>query len=287
LFLKCDGARMKIAENLYLVGSEQFGISHPLDCNCYLLDSGQTRTLIDTGLGPGVEDILQNIRNLGFAPESIRHIVITHSHIGHWGGANKLRERTGAVVWAPAGAEKAMQDVDSDRAIRVNFEFGRYPTGFVARPCRPDKPFSDADRIALDGVCLRAIRTGGHTPDSTCLLFENREWRGLFTGDVVFYGGRLGLTNLEGCSLAEYRRNIHKIADLRTDALFPGHGVFVLRRGEKHIQRAAHKLADLLMPPTFFEENELIWDREYLSMFNADTRSAAGKGTRETVDADR
>jgi glyoxylase-like metal-dependent hydrolase (beta-lactamase superfamily II) len=276
---------MKIAERLYLVGSEQFGISHPLDCNCYLLDSGQTRTLLDTGLGLGVEDILQNIRNLGFAPESIHHIVITHSHIGHWGGANELRERTGAVVWAPAGAEKAMQDVNSDRAVRLNFEFGRYPAGFVAHPCRPDKLFSDTEKIALDGISLRAIRTGGHTPDSTCLLFENTEWRGLFTGDVLFYGGRLGLTNLEGCSLDEYRRNIHKIANLRTDALFPGHGVFVLRRGEKHIQRAVHKLADLLMPPTFFEENELIWDREYLSMFNADM--TGGMSTRETVDADR
>ena len=278
---------MKIADRLYLVGSEQFGISHPLDCNCYLLDSGQTRTLIDTGLGLGVEDILQNIRNLGFAPESIRHIVITHSHIGHWGGANELRKRTGALVWAPAGAEKAMQDVDGDRAIRINFEFGRYPVGFVARSCRPDKLFSDADQIVLDGIRLRTIRTGGHTPDSTCLLFENGEWRGLFTGDVLFYGGRLGLTNLEGCSLDEYRRNIHKISDLGTDALFPGHGVFVLRRGDKHIQRAVHKLADLVMPPTFFEENELIWDREYLSMFNADATSTASKGARETVDADR
>jgi hydroxyacylglutathione hydrolase len=278
---------MKITDSLYLVGSEQFGLSHPLDCNCYLLDSGETRTLIDTGLGLGVDDILQNVRHLGFRPESIRHVVLTHSHIGHWGGANEIRRRTGACVWAPVGAETGMQDVENDRAIRVNFEFGRYPAGFVARPCFPDKMFSDGEEIELDGIRLRVIRTGGHTPDSTCLLLQKGDWRPLFTGDVVFYGGRLGLTNLDGCSLEEYRRNIHKIADVRADALFPGHGVFVLRRGEKHIQRAVRKLADLVMPPTFFEENELIWDREYLSTFNAEETFTASEAVRDTINADR
>lgn len=261
---------MKIAESLYLVGSEQFGLSHPLDCNCYLLDSGGTRVLIDTGLGLGVEDILQNVSDLGFAPDSIRHVIVTHSHIGHWGGADEIRRRTAACVWAPAGAENGMQDIDTDRAIRINYEFGRYPAGFVARPCCPDKLFSDGQEMDLDGVRLRAIRTGGHTPDSTCLLLQMQNRRALFTGDFLFYGGRLGLTNLEGCSLEEYRSNIHKIAAVHTDALFPGHGVFVLRRGNKHIQRAVRKLGDLVMPPTFFEENELIWDREYLSTFNSD-----------------
>lgn len=278
---------MKITDSLYLVGSEQFGLSHPLDCNCYLLDGDRTKTLIDTGLGLGVDDVLQNVRDLGFAPESIRHVVLTHSHIGHWGGANEIRRRTGACVWAPAGAETGMGNVENDRAIRVNFEFGRYPPGFFARPCSPDAMFSDGEEIELDGICLRTIRTGGHTPDSTCLLLQKGDWRGLFTGDVVFYGGRLGLTNLDGCSMEEYRRNIHKIADMHTDALFPGHGVFVLRRGDKHVQRAVRKLADLVMPPTFFEENELIWDREYLSTFNDDTKVGASETVRDTINADR
>src|SRR5579875_601763 len=102
---------MKICSGIYLVGSEQFGLSHPLDCNCYLIDAGPTRVLIDTGLGLGVDDILQNVSDAGFDLPSIRHIVITHSHIGHWGGANEVRARTGAKIWAPVGAEKGMRDV--------------------------------------------------------------------------------------------------------------------------------------------------------------------------------
>ncbi len=257
---------MKISSRVHLVGSEQFGLSHPLDCNCYLIDAGSTRVLIDTGLGLGVDDILQNVSNAGFDASSIHHIVITHSHIGHWGGANELRARTGARVWAPVGAEKAMRDVENDPAIKINFEFGRYPEGFAPHPCSADNFFGDGEEIVLGGITLRAIRTAGHTPDSTCLLFQQEASRALFTGDVLFYGGRLGLTNLEGCSLDDYRHNIHKLLEVHPDALFPGHGVFVLRRAYKHVQRAIRKLRDLILPDTFFEENEFIWDREYLSL---------------------
>lgn len=257
---------MEISGGIYLVGSEQFGLSHPLDCNCYLIDGGRTRILIDTGLGLGVGDIVRNVSSAGFDAASIRHIVLTHSHIGHWGGANELRARTGARIWAPLGAEQAMRDVENDTATRINFEFGRYPDGFKALPCLADGFFGDAENLTLDGVTLRAIRTAGHTPDSTCLLYESNGSRSLFTGDVLFYGGRLGLTNLDGCSLDDYRHNISKLLDVRADALFPGHGVFVLRRGHKHVERAARKLRDLILPETFFEENEFVWDREYLSL---------------------
>ena len=36
---------MRIGEHLYLVGSEQFGLSHPLDSNCYLIDGGSALAL--------------------------------------------------------------------------------------------------------------------------------------------------------------------------------------------------------------------------------------------------
>ena len=32
--------------------------------------------------------------------------------------------------------------------------------------------------------------------------------------------------------MADYRRDIHKLANLEVDVLLPGHGVFVLRAGK-------------------------------------------------------
>ena len=255
---------MKISEHVYLVGSEQFGLSHPLDCNCYLIDGGSALGLVDTGTGMGVESILAHILSHGFELEALTHILITHSHLGHWGGASELRDRTGAQVWVPAGAVPAMTNIEEEPGIRVNFKFGRYPSGFEPRPCPPDATFADGDRVTVGNLELNMILTQGHTKDSTCFLFHTEGKRSLFTGDTLFYGGKIGLVNLGGCSLVDYRRDIGKLADFGIDRLLPGHGVFVLRGGQKHIKRAICKLSDYVLPDSFYEVNEFSWDREYL-----------------------
>ncbi|MCC6613416.1 MAG: MBL fold metallo-hydrolase [Anaerolineae bacterium] len=259
---------MRIGEHLYLVGSEQFGLSHPLDCNCYLIDGGSALALVDTGFGLGVDDILANMQADGFDPARLTHILITHAHYGHFGGAAELRERTGAQIGGPALGADILRDPYLEPGMRYNIKFDRYPPGFEAHACPPDFVFDDGDTFAVGDISLKVIVVQGHTKDSTCFLFEDGGKRGLLTGDVVFYGGKLGLLNLEGFSMDDYRRDIHKLTDLGVDMLLPGHSVFVLRRGQSHIRRAAHKLGDFVMPETFFETNEFMWERDYLKVMS-------------------
>lgn len=257
---------MRIHEKVHLVGSEQFALSHALDCNCYLIDGGSELGLIDTGLGLGVDEICANIQAAGFNLRSLAHILITHSHIGHWGGANELRRRSGAQVWAHVAARPKMADISEDPGIRINMRFRRYPAGFAPVECHIDSTLDDGQTIHIGDVEVRAILTQGHTKDSLCFVFEDSGRRALATGDTVFYGGKVGLLNLEGCSLEDYRRDIHKLADLGIEMLLPGHGVFTLGRGQRHIDRAIHKLTDFVLPESFFETNELMWDHEYLQL---------------------
>lgn len=255
---------MRISDHIYLVGSEQFGLSHPLDCNCYLIDGGSALGLIDAGLGLGVDDILANISASGFDPQTLTHILITHAHAGHWGGALELRRHTGAQVWVHELGAAFMVNIAADPGIQQNIRFNRYPDGFVPAACPPDRAFSDGETITIGSLEIRALLVQGHTKDSTCFLMNDGHKRALFTGDVVFYAGKLGLLNLEGFSMDDYRRDIHRLADLNIDLLLPGHGVFTVNRGQAHIKRAIHKLSDFVMPETFFETNEFMWDRDYL-----------------------
>jgi glyoxylase-like metal-dependent hydrolase (beta-lactamase superfamily II) len=254
---------MQIAEDLHLVGSEQFALSHLLDCNCYLLNYGQGLALVDTGLGLGVDDIVANIRASGLDPRSLTHILLTHTHLGHWGGAARIRGLTGAEIWAPELGRYWMEHVDQDHTVEQNLVHGRWPRTLDARPCTPDHTFADGHEIRLGKESIRAIGIQGHTKDSTCFLWEHGGRRALFTGDVVFYSGMIGLINAEGSSLDDYRRDIEKLADLQIDLLLPGHSVFVLRNGQKHINRARRKLADFVLPDMFFEPNEFMWQADY------------------------
>lgn len=261
---------MQISERLYLVGSEQFGLSHMLDCNCYLIDCGSSAVLIDAGLGLGVDAIFANAESHGIAPRSISHVILTHAHLGHWGGASLVRERSGAQVWAPKVGSARMEHPEEDRTISQNLQHGRWPAELKPQACTPDVCFEDGDELTIGDVTLRMINVQGHTLDSTCILWENRgnkngNRRALFTGDVLFYGGALGLINAEGSSLADYRRDLPKLADLRVDMLCPGHSVFVLSHGQKHIDRALKKLEDFVLPESFFEPNEFMWQTDYRS----------------------
>jgi glyoxylase-like metal-dependent hydrolase (beta-lactamase superfamily II) len=112
---------------------------------------------------------------------------------------------------------------------------------------------------------LKMISVQGHTRDSTCFLWEEGGRRALFTGDVVFYSGAIGLINADGSSLEDYRRDLPKLAALGVDMFFPGHSVFVLRNGQKHIDRALKKLQDFVLPESFFETNEFMWQTDYAS----------------------
>jgi len=255
---------MQISPHVHLVGSEQMGLSHPLDCSCYLLDGGSASALVDAGLGLGGDEILANIQAARLAGAPLTHILITHAHLGHWGGARWLRERTGAQIWAHENATAPMSDIENDPGIQANIRHGRYPAGFRPQPCPPDRTFRDGEAIRIGNLTVRPVLVQGHTKDSICYFFEDEGRRGLLTGDVVFYAGKIGLLNLEGCSMSDYRRDIHRLADLDIDMLLPGHGVFVLRRGQKHIRRAIQKLGDFVLPDTFFEDNEFMWDRDYL-----------------------
>ena len=254
---------MQISDSIYLVGSEQFGLTHPLDCNCYLIDGGKELALVDAGLGLGTREICENIRKHGFDPKDLTKVIITHAHLGHWGGAPHFRDEYASQVWASALGEERLRTL-RDPGLEIARRFGRYPPDFKPRPCPVDGVFDDGDLIPVGNIQLRVIGVQGHTKDAACLVTVVNGKKALFSGDTVFYGGRIGLLNLEGCSMEDYRRDIHKLAKLDVDLLLPGHGVFVLSRGQKHVNRAIQKLSDFVLPETFFESNEFSWDREYL-----------------------
>ena len=52
---------MRLTEDIYLVGSAEFGLSNAYDCHVYLLDGGEEATLIDCGVGYDTGQIIRNI----------------------------------------------------------------------------------------------------------------------------------------------------------------------------------------------------------------------------------
>ena len=99
---------------------------------------------------------------------------------------------------------------------------------------------------------MKTVKVPGHSPHSSCYLMEGKQANSLFTGDVVFFGGEIGLLNCPGSELAGYRKYFYRLLNFEFERLFPGHKVFVISGGKKHVETAADSLRQLSVPKTFF-----------------------------------
>lgn len=242
---------MRLGSRLYLVGSGEFGLSHEFDCHVYVLDAGDALVMIDSGAGLDVERILDNLAGEGL-DKPVKWVLLTHGHADHAGGAHVFQRRFGCEV-AVGEAEAGFVERGDERDIGLDIakRSGFYAPDYVFHPCRVDIRVRHGDLLTLGDLSFRALNVPGHSPGSTCYLVEMEEGRALFTGDVVFAKGVIGLLNCEGSSLADYRRHLPLLRGLGVDMLLPGHGIFVLSRGQAHIDLACERLGRLQVPPNF------------------------------------
>lgn len=122
---------------------------------------------------------------------NLKYVIDTHGHGDHTAGNEDLKSAYNAKIVAHASS-RVMKDV----------------------------AVSDEDIISVDSIKVKVIHTPGHTPDSICLLFNNK----LLTGDTLFVG-ECGRTDLLGGSPEDmYYSLFEKLLSL-DDAteIYPGH----------------------------------------------------------------
>lgn len=132
-----------------------------------LVTSDEGHILLDAATPQAGAQILANIRTLGFKPEDVRAIVLSHEHFDHAGSLAELQKATGAPVYARAPAVATLKRGASDRSD---------PQFQVL------EPFPAVERvltIADDGVvrvgplALQVVATPGHTPGGTSWTWQS------------------------------------------------------------------------------------------------------------------
>jgi len=130
----------KVFDNLYYVG-----IGH---LSSWLVTTSDGLILIDALQEPYVDHLIDSIQNLGFDPNDIKYLLVTHAHVDHYGGAARIQETYGPSVGMIEGDWNALADNPSDRA--------RVP--------RRDIVFTDGDTLTLGDTTLKFHALPGHTP---------------------------------------------------------------------------------------------------------------------------
>ena len=255
---------MQLTENVHLVGSGQngFSLTHPLDCHVYLLDGGTELALIDTGVGRDVPAILAEIRAAGFAPEDVGTIFITHLHLDHAGGAAELQQLCGAQIIASQDVAGWLESGDEAAASLVAArKTGMYPVENRLRPVASATAAAAGDVIDVGALSVTIVKADGHSRGHLAFLVDevvagqdsskraDDSRRALFSGDALFFGGRILLQNIWDCSLEESIATVRRFAELEFTRFFPGHVSFSLRDGKRHVDAAMAHVNQLLPPP--------------------------------------
>jgi glyoxylase-like metal-dependent hydrolase (beta-lactamase superfamily II) len=127
----------------------------PIDNNVYLLTDGVGRIIVDPSC-----DAPRIVSELLPDGATLDAIVLTHAHWDHTGAAAKLRQLTGAPVYASA--------VDAPHIENPNPGH----TGRVSEACTVDVRVSDGSVIEAGNMRWKVLETPGHTKGSICLLCD-------------------------------------------------------------------------------------------------------------------
>jgi hydroxyacylglutathione hydrolase len=243
---------MRLSERVYLVGSGSngFDLTDAYDCHVYLLDGGTELALIDVGAGMGAEAIVENVRRDGFDPARIRHLILTHGHGDHAGGAPRMRRLLGEPAIHASGeiAEGLRRGDEKALSLDVAKQAGIYPADYRLEPLSVDHELEEGATIQVGDLRLLALDTPGHSDGHVSLVLEEEGRQSLFAGDVIFFGGKILLQNIHDCRLDAQVRSLRKLRELSVKALFPGHLTLSLKDGQRHIERANQVLDRLLIP---------------------------------------
>lgn len=182
-----------------------------LECNCSVFGDETSREGLVVDPGDQIDDVLEIIERHGL---HVKAIIITHAHIDHIGGAQKLKQATGAPVYMNLNDMELQKGLDRQAAW-----LGVEPP----EPVAIDAPARDGDRLVIGATELHVLHTPGHTQGSISLWIPAEEK--LVAGDTLFRDS-IGRTDLPGGDGRQILRSIHdKLLPLpEQTVVIPGHG---------------------------------------------------------------
>lgn len=161
-----------------------------------LVVTAQNFILIDTGIGDKYDtkfaeryrieksdSLLDSLTRLGFNPEDITMVILTHLHFDHCGGATRIKD--GKLVPTFPDARYIVQELEWQDAIFPN---RRSRASYLAENFLPIR---EANRLDLINgsweICpgIELLHTGGHTRGLQLVKIKSTNKTAIFWSDMI------------------------------------------------------------------------------------------------------
>jgi len=163
------------------------GMVRPQMAACYLLETDTAVAVVETGNNDSAARILKVLTSRERQPEEVSHVIVTHVHLDHAGGAGKLMQKlpNARLVVHPRGV-RHMTDPSrlesSARAVYGDEKFDEMYGKLSPVPGDRVLVMEDGDSLSIGKRQLSFIDTPGHARHHFCVWDEQTD--GWFTGDT-------------------------------------------------------------------------------------------------------
>jgi glyoxylase-like metal-dependent hydrolase (beta-lactamase superfamily II) len=163
------------------------GMVRPQMAACYLLETESALAVIEVGNNFSTDRILSVIAHRGRRAEEVSHVIVTHVHLDHAGGAGTLMQKlpNATLLVHPRGARHMIDPSRleaSARAVYGDEEYEAQHGPLQPVPEHRVHVMEDGDSLQFAGRKLQFVDTPGHARHHFCVWDE--ETRGWFSGDT-------------------------------------------------------------------------------------------------------
>ena len=188
----------QIFDNVYYVGLQQY--------SAFLITTSVGLVLLDATYAETAENVLDNIRTLGFDPADIVYTFISHGHGDHYAGAARVKQVSGSRV----GMTRADWELVEERERQRDTSGSRLTRDLV---------IGQGDIIEIGDASFKFHVTPGHTPG--CLTIEYIVYDDGQPYRAISPGG-LGLVFGPEWT-APYLDSLARMRALEPDVILPNH----------------------------------------------------------------
>lgn len=197
--------------------------------NTYVLGQGAV-CVIDPG--PDSDAHLHAILAALKPTERVAAILCTHAHLDHSPLSSRLRDVTGAPVYAFGTAFAGESPMMTDLRAEADLGGGEgIDHSFV-----PDILLADDQVLRVGSMDIRAIWTPGHLSNHMCFLTKDR----MFSGDHVM-GWATSMISPPDGDLGAFMASLRKLEQVKARVYYPGHGEAVHHPHTRVAELIAHR----------------------------------------------
>jgi len=209
---------------IFYVGTRGLGI--------YLITTPAGHILLNGGMSGSASLIEASIRKLGYKPEEIKILLISHAHMDHVGTLSDIKKLTGGQVEVISAEVELLKSGGA-----TDYLFAKDPKMHFAG-VRADHVLKDGDTVSLGGVRLTAWLTPGHTRGTTTWMTTvedgGRSYVVVFPdGTTVNPGTHLVRNPSYPGITSDYRRTLAFLATLHPDIYLAFHSEFFNPAGKR------------------------------------------------------